>query len=119
MGFRIDGPNRSLVFIPDIDKWEDWAADIRDVIRSVDYALLDATFYSDGELPGRDMSEIRHPFVTESMALFEELTDEEKSRIIFIHMNNSNPLLDRRSDEHDDVERAGFRIATQGMRLEL
>ncbi len=119
VGFRIDGPNRSLVFIPDIDKWDQWAADIRDVIRSVDYALLDATFYADGELPGRDMSEIRHPFVTESMALFEELTDDEKSRIIFIHMNNSNPLLDRRSDEYDDVEDAGYRIATQGMRLEL
>lgn len=119
VGFRIDGPNRSLVFIPDIDKWEDWAADIRDVVRSVDYALLDGTFYADGELPGRDMSQIRHPYVTESMALFEGLSEEEKSRIYFIHLNNSNPLLDRRSDEYDDVEDAGFRVAEQGMRLEL
>ncbi len=119
VGFRIDGPNRSAVFIPDIDKWSDWAADIRDVIRSVDYALLDATFYADGELPNRDMSQIRHPYVTESMELFADMTEDEKSKIIFIHMNNSNPLLDSRSDEHDDVTDEGYQVASQGMRLEL
>ncbi len=119
VGFRIDGPNRSAVFIPDIDKWSDWAADIREVIRSVDYALLDATFYADGELPNRDMSQIRHPYVTESMALFADMTEEEKSKIIFIHMNHTNPLLNPRSDEYDDVTDEGFQVASQGMRLRL
>ena len=69
VGYRIDGPNKSAVFIPDIDKWEDWTTDIRDVIRSVDYALLDASFFADGELKGRDMNVIKHPFVSESMRL--------------------------------------------------
>ena len=69
VGYRIDGPNKSAVFIPDINKWEDWTTDIRNVIRSVDYALLDASFFAGGELKGRDMSVIKHPFVSESMRL--------------------------------------------------
>ncbi len=119
VGYRITGPNKSAVYIPDIDKWEDWSTDIRDVLRDVDYALLDATFFADGELPGRDMSVIRHPFVAESMALFEELSDEEKSRVIFIHMNHTNPLLQDGSPAQVDVESRGFRVAKEGMRLPL
>jgi len=119
VGFRIQGPTRTAVFIPDIDKWERWPVDIRALVRSVDYALLDATFFADGELPGRDMSKIPHPFVAESMALFEDFTDEEKSRVIFIHMNHTNPLLVDGSAEQAEVERRGFRFAREGMRLEL
>jgi len=119
VGYRIDGPNKSAIFIPDIDKWQDWETDIRSVIRGVDYALLDATFFADGELIGRDMSEIKHPHVAESMDLFEDLTDEEKSRVIFIHMNHTNPLLIDGSPEQTEVERRGFRFAREGMRLAL
>ncbi|MEL7185298.1 MAG: MBL fold metallo-hydrolase [Pseudomonadota bacterium] len=119
VGYRIDGPRRSAVFIPDIDKWEDWQTDIRDVIRDVDYALLDAAFFADGELPGRDMSKIRHPFVSESMDLFRKLSAEEKARVIFIHMNHTNPLLIDGSDAQQEVERRGFRFAREGMRLPL
>jgi len=119
VGYRIDGPIKSAVFIPDIDKWERWDTDIREIIRSVDYALIDATFFADGELPGRDMSQILHPFVAESMNLFDDLNDEEKSRVIFIHMNHTNPLLIDGSPEQAEVERRGFRFAREGMRLEL
>jgi pyrroloquinoline quinone biosynthesis protein B len=119
VGFRIAGPSRTAVFLPDIDKWERWETDIRDVVRAVDYVLLDATFYDDAELPGRDMRAIPHPFVVESMALFADLDDDEKSRVIFIHMNHTNPLLIDGSDEQEAVRAAGFRVATEGMRLEL
>jgi len=119
VGYRIEGPNKSAVFVPDIDKWDRWDTDIRDVIRSVDYALLDAAFYADGELPGRDMTRIPHPYATESMALFEDMTEEEKSRVIFIHMNHTNPLLIEGSPEQAEVEKRGFRFAREGMRLEL
>jgi pyrroloquinoline quinone biosynthesis protein B len=119
VGFRIDGPNRTAVFIPDIDKWERWHTDIREVVRASDYALIDAGFFADGELPGRDMSKIPHPFVSESMALLEDLTDEEKSRVIFIHMNHTNPLLIDGSEAQAEVERRGFRYAREGLRLAL
>lgn len=119
VGYRIDGPSKSAVFIPDIDKWERWDTDIREVVRSVDYVLLDATFYADGELPGRDMSKIPHPFVAETLALLADFTDEERSRVIFIHMNHTNPLLIDGSPEQAEVEKRGFRFAREGMRLEL
>jgi pyrroloquinoline quinone biosynthesis protein B len=119
VGYRIDGPNRSAVFIPDVDKWAMWETDIRDVVRSVDYALLDATFFQDGELGGRDMSKIKHPFVTESMALFEDFDAVDRARVIFIHMNHTNPLLHDGSPEQAEVERRGYRFAREGMRLEL
>ena len=119
VGFRIEGPRRSAVYIPDIDKWEMWSTDIRDVVRSADYALLDATFFRDGELGDRDMSKIKHPFVAESMDLLDSLTAEEKSRVIFIHMNHTNPLLIDGSPEQLEVERRGFRFAREGMRLVL
>ena len=119
VGYRIDGPNKSAVFIPDIDKWSLWDIDIRDVVRSVDYALLDATFFRDGELGGRDMSKIRHPFVSESMDLFDSLDEMEKERVIFIHMNHTNPLLQDGSDAQAEVTRRGYRYAHEGMRLDL
>ena len=119
VGYRIEGPNKSAVFIPDIDKWTLWDIDIRDVVRSVDYALLDATFFRDGELGGRDMSKIRHPFVSESMDLFDSLDEKEKERVIFIHMNHTNPLLQDGSDAQAEVTRRGYRYAHEGMRLAL
>lgn len=119
VGYRIDGPERSAVFIPDIDKWQAWDTDIVELVRSVDYALLDASFYADGEIPGRAMSEIPHPFVVESMALFEALTDEERSRVVFIHINHTNPILDEASEEYREVVERGFLVAYEGMRLPL
>jgi pyrroloquinoline quinone biosynthesis protein B len=65
------------------------------------------------------MSQIGHPFVAESMALFEDMTDEEKSRVIFIHMNHTNPLLIDGSEAQAIVTERGFKFATEGMRLEL
>ena len=119
VGFKIFGPRHSALFIPDIDKWGLWSRSIVDEIRSVDYALLDATFFDGDELPGRDMAEIPHPFVVESMALFDELTPEERSRVWFIHMNHSNPLLDPSSDAHQRVLEAGYGIASEGLQLPL
>jgi len=119
VGYRIDGPNKSAVFIPDIDKWEMWESDIREIVRSVDFALVDATFFRDGELGGRDMSTIKHPFVVESMDLLGGLSKEERARVIFIHMNHTNPLLIEGSPEQAEVERRGFGYAVEGMRLDL
>lgn len=119
VGYRIDGPNKSAVFIPDINKWSEWQSDLAELIKSVDYALIDATFYANGELPGRDMSKIPHPFVTESMALLEDLSIEERKKVWFIHMNHTNPLLNLESAESKSVQSRGFNIAVKGLRLIL
>jgi len=119
VGYRIQGPAKSALFIPDIDKWSDWEINIIELLHTVDYALIDATFFADGELGMRDMSQIPHPFVTESMELFDNLPVVEKNKVWFIHMNHTNPLLDPNSEESKQVLRAGFNIATEGTRLPL
>ena len=119
VGFVIKGPERSVVFIPDIDKWGSWSMDIVTVIRANDYAFLDGTFYGDGEVPGRAMSEIPHPFIVESMDTFSILTPGERARVHFIHLNHSNPVLQDGSDACKRVEDAGFRLAKRGQRVSL
>jgi len=114
VGFRISINDKHLVFIPDIDKWNKWDGDIKQVIMDNDYILIDASFYADGELPGRDMSKIPHPFTTESMNLFENLSASDKSKVHFIHTNHSNPILDSKSKEYQEVIKKGFKIAQQG-----
>ena len=116
-GFHIQGPEKSAIFIPDIDSWEDWDAEgtrIEDKIADVDVALLDATFYADGEIPGRDMSGFPHPFVSHSMERFATLPAGEKQKIRFIHMNHTNPLLNPGAPERAAVKKAGFDIAEEG-----
>ncbi len=119
VGFHIKGPNKTALFIPDIDKWQKWEMDITEEIRQVDYALLDATFYANGEIPNRDMAEIPHPFVTESMSLFKELPQADKNKVIFIHFNHSNPLIDPNSKAKQEVLDNGFQVAYRGMTINL
>ena len=118
-GFFINGKNKSAVFIPDIDKWGKWKRDIVDIIKTVDIALLDGTFFKNGEIPGRDMSLIPHPFMEESMNLFEGLSKEDKAKIHFIHFNHTNPVLKKGSEARKEVLAKGFRIAEEGMIFDL
>ena len=119
VGFVIESDKKKILFIPDIDKWEKWERDIVTEIGKVDIALLDGTFYKNGELPGRDMSEVPHPFVEESMQKFSSLTSVEKSKVVFIHFNHTNPLLKKQSTEKEKVKRGGFGIAVERMIIEL
>jgi pyrroloquinoline quinone biosynthesis protein B len=122
VGFVLRGPRRSVLFIPDIDKWERWDAlgtSIESWIATVDVAYLDGTFYADGEIPGRAMSEIPHPFIAESLLRFASLPASERSKIRFVHLNRSNPALDPESVEADAVREAGCLLAEEGERVRL
>ena len=109
VGFRIEGPSKTLVFIPDIDKWNKWQIDIRDIVENSDYSILDGTFYNINELPGRDMSKIPHPFIIETMSLFKN--SDKKDSIYFIHLNHTNPALNKDSVEHKKVIYNGFNLS--------
>jgi len=119
VGYKIMGPNKTALFIPDIDKWEKWEQGIVEVIKTVDYAFLDASFYDGDELNTRDISQIPHPFVMESMLLFENLPDIEKVKIHFIHFNHTNALLNLDSNEAKTVMKNGFQIARFNQKFEL
>ena len=62
VGYKIIGKTKKILFIPDIDKWNEWEKDIVEEIKLVDYALIDGTFYYGLDLD-RDMSEFPLPSV--------------------------------------------------------
>jgi pyrroloquinoline quinone biosynthesis protein B len=118
-GFRIAGPQRTVIFIPDIDKWEKWNRRIEEVIAGVDVAYVDGTFYAEGEIPGRNMAEIPHPFIVETMHRLASLPADEKSKVRFIHLNHTNPALRPDSEAAQAISKAGFRVAIEAERLEF
>jgi pyrroloquinoline quinone biosynthesis protein B len=122
VAFRVTGPRRSLLWLPDIDKWERWdAAGVRleQVLAGVDVAYLDGTFFADGEVPGRSMAEIPHPFVRETMARLATLPADQRAKVRFVHLNRSNPLLQAGSPARVEVAAAGMGVAEEGERFEL
>ena len=118
VGFRIKSPIKTLVFIPDIDKWNKWQTPLADVVRSNDYLLIDGTFYADAEI-NRSMSEVPHPFVSETIALLKGLPASDRGKIWFIHFNHSNPLVQDNAAAIREVSRRGFHAARTGLRLDL
>ncbi|SDB67420.1 pyrroloquinoline quinone biosynthesis protein B [Flavobacteriaceae bacterium MAR_2010_188] len=113
VAYKIQGPKKLLLFIPDINKWNLWEKNIQDELKNVDYALIDATFFEDGEIP-RPMSEVPHPFIMETIELFAEESVQTRSKIYFIHLNHSNPALNIKSDKRKYVEGLGFKFAFEG-----
>ena len=119
VGFRVQGPDRSLLFLPDIDQWDRWQVPIERVLESVDVAYLDGTFFSADELPGRDMSEIPHPLIEQSIGRFSELPALTRRKIRFIHLNHSNPAHRRDSTASAAIRDAGLAVAQEGETVEL
>ena len=113
VGYRVKGPNKAILFIPDIDKWSKWSRSLIAEIEKVDYAFLDGTFFADGEVD-RPMSEIPHPFITETMSLLNDAPASIKKRVYFIHFNHTNPLINPLSSERKKVEELGYQIAKEG-----
>ncbi|MBN8838343.1 MAG: MBL fold metallo-hydrolase [Sphingobacteriia bacterium] len=119
VGYIVQSKKKKVLFIPDIDKWEKWNKNIVDEIEKVDFAFIDGTFYQNGELPGRNMNEVPHPFVEESIRKFSGLSAAEKSKIYFTHFNHTNPLLKNKSPEKDRVKQLGFNVAEEKMKIAL
>ena len=121
----ISGENKRVLFLPDHDDWEQ-------TLKSVGYknpnewfqslgathVLLDATFWNGEELSGRDMKDVPHPTVEDSLARLQE-GGIGGPEIILIHLNHTNPLNNPNSHQSRMVEDAGHSIGQRGMTIEL
>lgn len=119
VGFEISGGAKSVLFLPDIDSWDEWedyGQTIEARLAAVDYAFLDATFYDDNELPGRDMSAIPHPRLKGSMDRFDSLPQSEREKVRFIHFNHTNAARFKDSDISKEINRRGYKLAKAGER---
>ena len=119
VGYIIEGNRKRALYIPDIDKWAKWNISITEMIKNVDYAFLDGTFFDEKEINNRDISEIPHPFIIESIELFNNLENIDKAKVYFIHLNHTNPVLNKNSEEYKRVILSGFKVAEPGMEFVL
>ena len=119
------GQNNNILFLPDHDTWEE-------TLESVDYdnpkdwfislgvsvVLLDGTFWNSDELKSRVQSQVPHPTVSETIDLLGS-RNEGDPRIIFIHLNHTNPLHYPDSKQYKKVEKMGWEIGCEGMEFNL
>ena len=118
VGYKIIGKSKKILFIPDIDKWDEWKKSIIEEVKLVDYAFIDGTFYNGSEL-NRDMREIPHPSIEETLQLFSNQPIAERNKIYFIHINHTNPILTNKNGIRDMIESLGFNIAERGLKFKL
>jgi pyrroloquinoline quinone biosynthesis protein B len=93
-------------------------------LRQADTLLFDGTLFTDGEMiaagvgtkTGRRMGHI--PISGEGGSLL-ALAALPAKRKVFVHVNNTNPILVEGSPEHTAVEQASFEVAYDGMELSL
>lgn len=119
VGFIVSGPRATLLYIPDTDPWAAWDPPIEQLLGGVDVALLDGTFYSGRELPGRDLTRIGHPLIVDSMDRLEPLMRGGRLRVLFTHLNHSNPALDPADEAWAEIDRRGFGILAEGAEIPL
>jgi pyrroloquinoline quinone biosynthesis protein B len=118
-GFRLIGPNRTLLYVPDTDAWAAWQPTLEDRLQGVDVAIVDGTFYSPDELPGRDLSQIPHPLITDTIQRLAPAVAAGELEVYFTHMNHSNPALEPESAPRRAIEAAGFGVLADGQEIDL
>ncbi|MCA9320309.1 MAG: pyrroloquinoline quinone biosynthesis protein PqqB [Planctomycetes bacterium] len=119
VAFLIEGPTGSLLYLPDIDKWDRWDRPLEAVLSEVDVALIDGTFYAEGEIPGRSMKDIPHPFIEETIARLASASSSVRAKVVFTHLNHSNPASDPETKAAARVRAAGMSIAREMQRFDL
>ena len=118
VAFRIWGPARTMLFVPDVDRWDAHPGMLSRLLSGVDVAYIDGTFYDGSELPGRDLSEIPHPAMVTTMDVLAEHARMHPGSIRFIHLNHTNPALTDPAVQRAVQER-GFSVAEVGERQRL
>jgi pyrroloquinoline quinone biosynthesis protein B len=98
-------------------------ANLRHAILAADVAFLDGSFFSDDELPSLELVDKRarslghQPVGGEDGTLADVATI--RNRRVFVHLNNSNPMLDLETVAARDVSEAGAEVGYDGMEFTL
>ncbi len=119
VGLLISGPRQTVFYVPDTDSWTAWDPSIEEVLGDVDVALLDGSFFSTDELPGRSVEEIGHPLIGTSLERLAPVVEAGGTEIYFTHFNHSNPVVDPESTARARVLRLGFGLLEDGDEIGL
>jgi pyrroloquinoline quinone biosynthesis protein B len=113
VAYLVRGPVRTVLWLPDIDRWEKWDRSLPDLLgnRSI-VAFVDGTFYSGDEIPGRSLEEIPHPLVPDTLRLL--AGTDVRDRLFFVHLNHTNRLLWNDEAAVSTIMKQGARVASEG-----
>jgi pyrroloquinoline quinone biosynthesis protein B len=119
LAFQIAGPSQTVLYLPDIDAWDDWGTPLDEALRGVDAAYLDGTFFDAGELAGRDQRLVPHPPIAETLRRLADLPARERAKVRFTHLNHTNPALVPGGEARRAIEALGCRLAEEMERVVL
>ncbi len=119
VGFRLLSSDKSVIYLPDIDSWDDWQVKLTEFIMDNNLLFLDGTFYKKNEIKLRDISRIPHPEVVDTMQRLSDLSSHYKKRVHFIHLNHTNEILKNQSEAFNNVINKGFSIAQENQIFEI
>ena len=121
VGVRLAAGDASAFYIPGCARVTDALANR---LRGADLVLFDGTVWQDDEMIGAGVgwktgARMGHMAMQGSGGSLEALAELGVSRKVYVHMNNTNPVLDPATPERRAVERAGWIVAEDGMELTL
>ena len=114
VGYKITSSENSVIYLPDIDSWEDWDKDISDVVENNDILFIDGTFYDGNELQDRKISEIPHPFIVDTLEKLSSIDKKNRKKVFFTHLNHTNDLIQEGHPRKKALELDGYNIAQDG-----
>ena len=114
VGYKIRARKKTIIYLPDIDSWDDWDENILDIIDDNDILLIDGTFYDKNELNNREISKIPHPSIIESMEKFSVLDRKAKNKIFFTHFNHTNTAIQETHLSNMSLIEQGYKIVNDG-----
>ena len=112
-GYVLSG-NRKVGYFPDCDNIKSWKDDFLNILEDVDCFYLDGTFWNKTELPNRKIESVPHPLVEDVIEDLKHLNQDLKNKLKFIHLNQTNPLLNKSSNELKRLRENYFNVAEDG-----
>jgi pyrroloquinoline quinone biosynthesis protein B len=119
IGLVIESNELRIAYMPSLPEI---TSELVELFNSCDIIMVDGTFWSDAELTRTQAGTpsaraIGHVPLSGEDGTLARLSGLSTPRKIFIHINNTNPILDPRSDEHRQVVEAGWEIGYDGWQL--
>ncbi|MEP6065920.1 MAG: pyrroloquinoline quinone biosynthesis protein PqqB [Paracoccaceae bacterium] len=121
VGVHLSAAGKDVYYVPGCAAMPD---DLRARLNGADMVLFDGTLWQDDEMvtaglsqkTGKRMGHMSMSGPDGSMTAFQDINVLQK---VFVHMNNTNPVLRPNSDERAKAEAAGWIIAHDGLELEI
>jgi pyrroloquinoline quinone biosynthesis protein B len=121
IGLSIRAGGRAMLFLPGVPAIDDA---LLSRMEQSDLILLDGAFWSDDEFirvwpEARTARAMGHLPISGPGGTLERLAALRRPRKVFLHINNTNPILDEDSDAYRTVRQAGWEVACDGMTIVL